>query len=59
MNSDNKKWQPILFDLVNKEILPKHYGGELVDEEDDPKCAKMVNLIHFIIKHYYWNIGAK
>lgn len=42
MNSDVKKWQAAVLELVNPEILPKHYGGELVDGNDDPRCAAKI-----------------
>lgn len=29
-------------EVVNSEIIPKHYGGELVDGNNDPKCAEKI-----------------
>ncbi|XP_063701542.1 SEC14-like protein 4 [Culicoides brevitarsis] len=39
MNSDRKKWQAAIMEVIPKEILPKHYGGLRVDANDDPRCA--------------------
>lgn len=42
MNSDRKKWEKAVLELVDDDLLPKHFGGKLVDENGDPKCAQMV-----------------
>lgn len=40
--ADVKKWQPVLFERVDANNLPKHYGGEKVDENGDPKCSAFI-----------------
>lgn len=42
MNSDRNKWQAAILEIVNTEILPKHYGGDLVDSNDDPRCPEKI-----------------
>uniref|UniRef100_A0A336MT74 CSON000932 protein n=1 Tax=Culicoides sonorensis TaxID=179676 RepID=A0A336MT74_CULSO len=42
MNSDKKKWQGAILELVDPKILPKHYGGELVDSNGDSMCAEKI-----------------
>lgn len=43
MNSDRKKWEKAVLEIVDEELLPQHFGGKLVDENGDPKCAQMVS----------------
>lgn len=40
--ADPKKWQPCLFERVDENEIPKHYGGGKVDENGDPKCSAFI-----------------
>ena len=41
--SDVKKWQTQVLAVVDKEQLPLHYGGTMVDENGDPRCSSIVS----------------
>ncbi|XP_034840328.1 SEC14-like protein 2 [Maniola hyperantus] len=51
--SDPKKWQPQILTVVDKETLPQHYGGTMVDENGDPRCSSLVKLGGKVPKKYY------
>ena len=36
------KWQEAMFAQVSRDIIPKCFGGTLVDELDDPECKTKV-----------------
>lgn len=36
------KWIPILRDKIKTEELPKHYGGDMIDPNGDPRCPSKV-----------------
>lgn len=40
--SGSEKWKADLFNHVDKANIPKYYGGEMVDENGDPKCASKI-----------------
>lgn len=42
--SDAKKWQPPLLQLVDKDQLPVHYGGSVLDDNGDPRCGLIVSI---------------
>ncbi|XP_045532260.1 SEC14-like protein 2 [Pieris brassicae] len=51
--TDPKKYQPQIFAIIDKDRLPAHYGGTLVDENGDPKCSSMVKPGGKVPKTYY------
>ncbi|OWR52276.1 SEC14 protein 2 [Danaus plexippus plexippus] len=51
--SDAKKWQAQVLAMVDKDQLPMHYGGTMVDEDGDPKCSSMVKPGGKVPKKYY------
>ncbi|CAB3239128.1 unnamed protein product [Arctia plantaginis] len=51
--SDAKKWQAQVVSVVDKDQLPVHYGGTMVDESGDPKCGLLVKPGGKIPKSYY------
>ncbi|XP_026747586.1 SEC14-like protein 2 [Trichoplusia ni] len=52
-SSDAKKWQPQVLSMVDKEQLPQHYGGTMVDENGDPRCGLIVKPGGKVPKSYY------
>lgn len=40
--SDPPKWKKALLSSVPADVLPKHYGGDMVDPDGDPKCPSKV-----------------
>ncbi|XP_053625554.1 SEC14-like protein 2 [Plodia interpunctella] len=51
--SDSKKWQAQVLTIIDKEQLPVHYGGNMVDENGDPRCALIVRQGGKVPKSYY------
>ncbi|CAG5051254.1 unnamed protein product [Parnassius apollo] len=51
--TDTKKWQPQVLELIDRDQLPAHYGGTLVDENGDPRCSLMVKQGGKVPKSYY------
>ncbi|XP_072943763.1 SEC14-like protein 2 [Epargyreus clarus] len=51
--TDPKKWQPHVLAIVDKEQLPLHYGGSMVDENGDPRCSLIVKPGGKVPKSYY------
>lgn len=43
MNTDRKKWEKAVLEYIDPELLPKYYGGSLVDQNGDDKCSQMVS----------------
>lgn len=41
-NHGSAKWQKLLFEHLDPKIFPKYYGGELTDEDGDPKCKSKI-----------------
>ncbi|XP_037907068.1 SEC14-like protein 2 isoform X2 [Hermetia illucens] len=41
-NHGSTKWQKLLFEHLDPKIFPKYYGGELTDEDGDPKCKSKI-----------------
>ncbi|KAI5641758.1 CRAL/TRIO domain-containing protein [Phthorimaea operculella] len=52
-STDTKKWQPALLELIDKESLPVHYGGTMVDDNGDPRCSLIVKPGGKVPKEYY------
>lgn len=40
--ADPKKWQAILREKIPVDILPKHFGGDAVDPDGNPRCVTKV-----------------
>lgn len=53
--TDPKKWQPILRANLSVKDLPKHYGGDLVDPDGDPRCPSKIKLGGKVPKSFYNN----
>ncbi|XP_022819667.1 SEC14-like protein 2 [Spodoptera litura] len=51
--SDAKKWQAQVLTTVDKEQLPVHYGGTMVDDNGDPRCSLIVKPGGKVPKSYY------
>ncbi|XP_038215832.1 SEC14-like protein 2 [Zerene cesonia] len=51
--TDPKKYQPQILALIDKEFLPVHYGGTMVDENGDPKCSALIKPGGKVPKSYY------
>ncbi|XP_023934938.2 SEC14-like protein 2 [Bicyclus anynana] len=51
--SDSKKWQAQVLTMVDKDQLPQHYGGSMVDENGDPRCSSIVKPGGKVPKKYY------
>lgn len=48
-------WREALLELVCSERLPKHWGGELVDENGDEMCRAFVTVPPGKVPiHLYW-----
>ncbi|XP_054288769.1 SEC14-like protein 3 [Macrosteles quadrilineatus] len=41
--TDPNKWKPVLLNQIPAEHLPRHFGGDLVDPDGDPKCPSKIN----------------
>ncbi|XP_059057009.1 SEC14-like protein 2 [Achroia grisella] len=52
-SSDTKKWQAQVLTLIDKEQLPVHYGGTMVDDNGDPRCSLIVKRGGKVPKSYY------
>lgn len=42
MNTDRKKWEKTILELIDDDMLPHSLGGKLIDENGDPKCSQMI-----------------
>lgn len=42
MNSDRKKWEKAVLELIDEDLLPEYFGGKRVDENGDPKCSEII-----------------
>lgn len=42
MDTNRNKWQKAILKQVPASQLPKHYGGEQVDPDGDPRCPSRV-----------------
>ncbi|XP_014371048.2 SEC14-like protein 2 [Papilio machaon] len=51
--TDERKWQAAVLEMIDREQLPAHYGGTLVDENGDPRCSLMVKPGGKVPKSYY------
>ncbi|XP_039746716.1 SEC14-like protein 2 [Pararge aegeria] len=51
--SDAKKWQAQVLTVIDKDQLPQHYGGSMVDENGDPKCSSIVKPGGKVSKKFY------
>ncbi|XP_004930377.1 SEC14-like protein 2 isoform X1 [Bombyx mori] len=51
--TDTKKWQAQVLNLIDKDQLPVHYGGTMVDENGDPRCSLIVKPGGKVPKCYY------
>ncbi|VVC88847.1 unnamed protein product [Leptidea sinapis] len=51
--TDPKKYQPHILAIIGKDQLPAHFGGNLVDENGDPRCSSMVKPGGKVPKSYY------
>ncbi|KAJ2952861.1 hypothetical protein O0L34_g7226 [Tuta absoluta] len=52
-SSDTKKWQAALLEQIDKDSLPVHYGGTMVDANGDPRCSLIVKPGGKVPKEYY------
>nr|XP_026489889.1 SEC14-like protein 2 [Vanessa tameamea] len=50
---DAKKWQAQVLTIVDKDQIPEHYGGSMVDENGDPRCSSLVKPGGKVPKKYY------
>ncbi|XP_047528050.1 SEC14-like protein 2 [Vanessa atalanta] len=50
---DTKKWQAQVLTIVDKDQIPKHYGGTMVDENGDPRCSSLVKPGGKVPKKFY------
>ncbi|KAK4875148.1 hypothetical protein RN001_011570 [Aquatica leii] len=53
--SDPRKWRKVLREHIPPEILPKYYGGDLVDADGNEKCTSMIRPGGKIPESYYVN----
>ncbi|CAG0904242.1 unnamed protein product [Darwinula stevensoni] len=37
-----EQYEPVLTQAISKEVLPKFWGGERVDEDGDPRCSSLI-----------------
>ncbi|CAH0721961.1 unnamed protein product, partial [Brenthis ino] len=51
--SDTKKWQAQILAVIEKDQIPLHYGGSLVDENGDPRCSSIVKQGGKVPKKFY------
>ncbi|CAG9585130.1 unnamed protein product [Danaus chrysippus] len=51
--SDAKKWQAQVLAMVDRDQLPMHYGGTMIDENGDPRCSSMVKPGGKVPKKFY------
>lgn len=47
-------WKKDVLKYVDPEVLPVHYGGNFVDENNDPKCASKIVYTSKVPKDLYW-----
>lgn len=58
--SDAKKWQEQILKVIDKDQLPVHFGGTMVDENGDPRCSSLVKPGGKVPKKYYArNVAAE
>ncbi|XP_046964903.1 SEC14-like protein 2 [Vanessa cardui] len=50
---DVKKWQAQVLTIVDKDQIPEHYGGTMVDENGDPRCSSIVKPGGKVPKKFY------
>lgn len=55
VNSDRKKWEKHLREMIDPDMLPKCYGGTLVDENGDEKCSQIICYGKKIPTNWYRN----
>lgn len=57
--ADRNKWLPGILEKVDKSQLPKYLGGELTDEDGNPKCVSKVKfcVLQFYGKKLLWLHG--
>ncbi|KAF5273986.1 hypothetical protein FQA39_LY01102 [Lamprigera yunnana] len=53
--SDQRKWQRVLRENIPLEILPKYYGGDLIDADGDEKCSSKIRPGGKIPEKYFVN----
>ncbi|KAJ0180732.1 hypothetical protein K1T71_004136 [Dendrolimus kikuchii] len=51
--SDARKWQSQILQIVDKDQIPVHYGGTMMDENGDPRCSLIVKTGGKIPKQFY------
>lgn len=51
--SDPKKWKKVVTSHIDGDSLPKHYGGNLVDPDGNPRCTTKVRQGGKVPKSYY------
>lgn len=42
LKADKSKCEKLLKENIPLDVLPKHYGGNMVDPDGDPKCSSKV-----------------
>lgn len=56
--SDPRKWMKVLRENIPLDILPKYFGGDLVDPDGDSKCPSKVflhfNLLNSFLMHLHF-----
>lgn len=45
--ADRNKWLPELLKVMDKSQLPKYLGGDLTDDDGNPRCEKLVRFVRF------------
>lgn len=50
--SDAKKWQEQILTVIDKDQLPVHFGGTMVDENGDPRCSTLVSMVYILLDNY-------
>ncbi|XP_026473263.1 SEC14-like protein 2 [Ctenocephalides felis] len=53
MDTNRNKWQKAILKQVPASQLPKHYGGEQVDPDGDPRCPSRIRQGGKVDKEYY------
>ncbi|KAI8434560.1 hypothetical protein MSG28_003106 [Choristoneura fumiferana] len=56
--SDAKKWQAQVLQLIDKDQLPVHYGGTVLDDNGDPRCGLIVKPGGKVPKSFYLRNAA-
>lgn len=51
--NDPKKWKKVLTAHIDGDSLPKHYGGNLVDPDGNPRYTTKVSQAGKVPKSYY------